>query len=100
MVVPAVQLFFVVLLLACVSSFGCAMRGFFLQPSGPTPGMKLTRLSGIAALIANLVAIAFAKAFPLPRVASGAGLYLISLCLFWWAIRTNRRKPLTAIFSA
>src|SRR5437016_3988791 len=100
MVVPAVQLFLVVLLVACVSSFGWAMRGFFLQPSGPTAGMRLTRLSGIAALLANLVAIALAKALTVPRVSTGAVLYLISLSLFWWAIRTNRRKPLSAIFSA
>src|SRR5205809_7408481 len=99
MVVPAVQLFLVVLLLACVSSFGWAMRGFFLQPSGSTPGMQLTRLAGIAALLANLAAITLAKTFPAPRAVAGASLYLVSLCLFWWAIRTNRRMPLAAIFS-
>lgn len=87
------------LLVACLLSFGWAMRRFFLQPAGLTPGMQAIKYCGIAFGLLHVAAIAAT-----PRIAPlhglfGAALYLCALGLFWWAIRTSLTRPLSAAFS-
>jgi protein-S-isoprenylcysteine O-methyltransferase Ste14 len=74
------------------------MRHFFVQPAGLTTGMQVTKWFGLIFSVLHLSLLLF---HPLPaedgRLA--AALYLASLGLFWWAIHTNRAKPLSAVFS-
>jgi len=87
------------LLLACLSSFAWGMRRFFTQPAGSTTGMKITKICGLLFSVLHFVLIVTqgdiqsAQAFPATM------LYIASLILFWWAVYTNRSKPLSAVFS-
>jgi protein-S-isoprenylcysteine O-methyltransferase Ste14 len=87
------------LLLACLASFGWAMRRFFVQPAGHTAGMTLIKTCGIAFGILHAAAILATPDITLMRGVSGALLYLAALGLFWWSIKTSLRLPLSAAFS-
>ena len=87
------------LLLACLLSFGWAMQRFFARPAGSTTGMKLISACGIAFAVLHLAAIAMAPAISPLRGIIAAALYVMALALFWWAIRSNAPKPLSAAFS-
>src|ERR1700744_3542987 len=87
------------LLFGCLASFGWAIRRFFLQPAGLTPGMKLIKVCGIVFGLLHLAAIVITPGISFFRAFSGAALYSCSLGLFWWAVSTNLRRPLSAAFS-
>jgi protein-S-isoprenylcysteine O-methyltransferase Ste14 len=88
-----------VLLVACLASFAWAMQKFFVQPAGMTSGMQLIKVCGILFAILHLAAIVGTPNVTAARIVAGAVLYLASLGLFWWAINTSLRKPLSAAFS-
>jgi protein-S-isoprenylcysteine O-methyltransferase Ste14 len=88
-----------ILLVACLGSFGWAMRRFFLQPAGATAGMRVIKACGLAFGIFHLAAIIATPGIPTLRGLCGATLYLCALGLFWWAIKTSLRRPLSAAFS-
>jgi len=87
------------LLLACLTSFAWAMRNFFAQPAGKTIGMKIVGASGAVFAALHFVAIFSRDNITPERGCVGALLYLWSLGLFWWAIRTNSTARLSAAFS-
>lgn len=87
------------LLLGCMASFSWAMSKFFVKPDGLTPGMKTIRACGIAFGILHLAAIVVTPEVSRARGVSGAVLYLCSAGLFWWAIHSSLRAPLSAAFS-
>jgi protein-S-isoprenylcysteine O-methyltransferase Ste14 len=89
----------ILLLLSCLVSFGWAMRYFFVRPIGMTAGMRIT--SGLAFLfsILHLAVLLRARHLVPERGWIAVILYLSSLGLFWWAVRVNRRSPLSACFS-
>jgi protein-S-isoprenylcysteine O-methyltransferase Ste14 len=87
------------LLLACLACFGWAMRKFFVQPAGLTPGMKLIKMCGVAFGLLHLAAILATPGITYVGGVIGAALYISSLGLFWWAIRSSLRQPLSAAFS-
>jgi len=87
------------LLLACLASFGWAMQKFFVQPAGLTLGMRTIKACGIVFAILHLAAIVATPGIARGQGAGGAVLYLAALVLFWWAINTSLRHPLSAVFS-
>ena len=87
------------LLVGCLASFSWAMQRFFVQPAGLTGGMKVIKAFGIVFGVLHLAAIVATPGVTSPRGVSGAALYLCALGLFWWAINTSLRKPLSAAFS-
>jgi protein-S-isoprenylcysteine O-methyltransferase Ste14 len=87
------------LLLACLASFGWAMQKFFVQPAGLTLGMRTIKACGIVFAILHLAAIVATPGIARGQGAGGAVLYLAALALFWWAINTSLRHPLSAVFS-
>jgi len=93
------QLLLVVLLVACFGSFTWAVRNFFVQPESLTVGLKLTLLAGAVFALLHLVIIVTTPELAPLGVAIGAALYVLSLVVFWWAIRANKVKPLSACFS-
>jgi protein-S-isoprenylcysteine O-methyltransferase Ste14 len=99
MVVSSWQLLSGALLLSCLASFGWAMRKFFVQPAGITTGMRVTKACGIAFAIQHFVAILVTHGITQERGAGGVFLYLSSLGLFWWAIKTTSKRPLSAVAS-
>ncbi len=87
------------LLLLCFGSFGWGMRRFFRQPAGSTAGMKLISTCGIVFSVLHLVAVLWPGSVAGLRAPFAALLYLCALALFWWALASNRRNPLSAAFS-
>jgi protein-S-isoprenylcysteine O-methyltransferase Ste14 len=87
------------LLLACLSSFVWGMRRFFIQPAGSTTGMQITKIFGLLFSILHLVLILNQNAVQPGQALLATILYASSLILFWWAVYTNREKPLSAVFS-
>jgi protein-S-isoprenylcysteine O-methyltransferase Ste14 len=87
-----------VLLLALLASFGWAMRSFFSKPAGDNASMRVVRICGSAFAILHLFAILITPVAA-PQALAGACFYFGAFGLFWWAIRTNLRQPLSAVFS-
>ncbi len=88
-----------VLLLGCLTSFAWAMARFFLRPAGRTTGMWATAFFGTAFAILHAGALLWPGSVTRGRGYFASAMYLSALSLFWWAIATNRRQPLSAIFS-
>lgn len=91
----------ILLFLACFTSFGWAMRRFFLKPSGGVAGMLAIKLSGTAFALLHLYCLLRPPLllFGPEQLYTAALIYVFSLALFWWALLTNRNKPLSAVFS-
>jgi protein-S-isoprenylcysteine O-methyltransferase Ste14 len=87
------------LLLVCLASFAWGMRNFFVQPAGSTPGMRFIGALGVLFGVLHFVAIFLTNSITGERGSLAALLYLCSLGLFWWAIRTNSSARLSAAFS-
>jgi protein-S-isoprenylcysteine O-methyltransferase Ste14 len=95
------RLIVILLFLACFTSFAWAMKNFFVKPSGNVAGMTMIKLSGIAFVLLHLYYLLHPPLllFGLWQLYTAALVYLCSLALFWWALNTNRSKPLSAVFS-
>ena len=87
------------LLLACLASFRWGMVKFFSQPAGSTIGMRAISICGAGFAILHLAAILLGPVIPASRGLAAALLYVCALGLFWWAIRANSPRPLSAAFS-
>jgi len=87
------------LLLACLASFVWGMRKFFVQPAGNTTGMRIIGALGLLFGALHFMAIFLTNSITGQRGSLAAFLYLCSLGLFWWAIRTNSSARLSAAFS-
>ena len=87
------------LLASGLASFAWGMRKFFVQPSGSTSGMKLISGCGFAFAALHFVAILLPDGVTAERGSVAALLYIWSMGLFWWAIRTNSTVRLSAAFS-
>jgi protein-S-isoprenylcysteine O-methyltransferase Ste14 len=86
-------------LCVCLFSFGWGARVFFVQPCGVTAGMRaILGCSGLFGLL-HACAIVLARDMAPGRTLAAVALYSASLGLFWWAIRINKRRPLSAVFS-
>ncbi len=59
----------------------------------------MTKACGIAFAIHHFVTILVTPGITPERGAAGAFLYLSSLGLFWWAIKTSSKHPLSAVAS-
>jgi protein-S-isoprenylcysteine O-methyltransferase Ste14 len=97
--VMSYQITLATLLGACLVSFGWGMRSFFVQPSGYTPGMRVIAACGYTFAALHLGAILLARHVPLERFCLAGSLYAAGLALYWWAIATNRKRRLSAVFS-
>lgn len=100
MVLAVWQSIAALLLLACLGSFAWAMRCFFVQPSGTTAGMKLITACGAVFSALHLIGIVLPGGVTAGRGSVAALLYIGSLGLFWWAIRTHAGQRLSAAFSS
>lgn len=96
MIFPAVS---AILLIGSLASFQWGMRKFFTQPAGDNGGMKLIRLCGSAFALLHFAAIVATPHVTRWQALGGDSLYLAGMGLFWRAIRVNRDRPLSAVFS-
>ena len=99
MAISAWQWVSAMLLLVCLACFGWAMRRFFVQPAGDTRGMRVIRLSSTICTLLTFAAILTPPGVTFERGSVGALVYVFALGLFWWAIRANSQRPLSAAFS-
>jgi len=100
--VPAVSVWqyaCAMLLLACLSSFVWGMRRFFIRPAGSTTGMQITKICGLSFSVLHFALIVSESEIQPAQTVLATTLYVTSLILFWWAVYTNRAKPLSAVFS-
>jgi protein-S-isoprenylcysteine O-methyltransferase Ste14 len=75
------------------------MKSFFSRPAGYIPGMKLIRACGFAFALLHLGFILLTPQITNRQGICAAILYIAALLLFWWALRTNSQRPLSAVFS-
>jgi protein-S-isoprenylcysteine O-methyltransferase Ste14 len=87
------------LLLACLGSYAWGMRRFFAQPAGDTAGMAVIRICGAVFAVVHAGALIFTPGIEAGALEAAIALYLAALGLYWWAIRTNSPRPLSAAFS-
>ena len=87
------------LLVACLASFAWGMRKFFSRPAGDTAGMRVIKMCAAVSTLLHLGAIVLTPQMTTGQVLAAALLYLSALGMFWWAIRTNSPRPLSAAFS-
>ena len=87
------------LLLGCLCSFVWGMRRFFIQPAGSTAGMQVTKMCGLLFSFLHLTLIVSQETIQTAQALLATVFYSLSLLLFWWAVYTNRSKPLSAVFS-
>ena len=88
-----------VLLLVCLGSFRWGMSHFFSRPAGRTVGMKVINACGTLFAALHLSAVLTTPAVTPQRGWAAVLLYLWALGLYFWAIRTNSKIPLSAAFS-
>lgn len=88
-----------VLATACLASFSWAMQRFFLRPDRESSGLNIVTAAGSTSAVAHAVALVAAPAPGGARVGAALVLYATSLGLFWSAIATLRRRPLSIIFA-
>ena len=84
--------------MACFLSFIWGMQRFFKVEGDMPAGARVIQLAGAASVMAQIAATRSARI----TVASGVLgtlLYTLSFIFFWWAIKANWRRPLTAAFS-
>jgi protein-S-isoprenylcysteine O-methyltransferase Ste14 len=85
--------------LACFASFAWAMKKFFVKPDGSTQGMRSIYFGGTLFSLLHLGLILTSYTFHVVSTFGGLLLYAAALALFWWAVRTNRSRPLSFAFS-
>ena len=100
MLLSSGQLLLLSLLLTCLGSFTWGMRCFFVQPSGNTQGMRVTKAFSSVFALTHCAAILLLDGPPFWSEISAITLYVLALMLFWWAIKTNRDHRLSAVFSS
>ena len=89
----------VAFLMASLSSFSWGMQKFFYKPSGDSSGMRVIRLCGTLFGFLHLTAILATPDAVGRRALAAALLYAVSIGLFYWAIRANGQRSLSAAFS-
>jgi len=75
------------------------MLRFFSRPAGTSIGAKVIGVCGFVFGFLHLVAILRCPSQSGAQEFFATGFYLAALGLFWWAIQTNSRRPLSAVFS-
>ncbi len=82
-------------------SFTWAFIRFFRVKGSTTSSLLLQiKIWGGVAMIGHLVAIILFPATSLECSAGSFALFGLALMIFWWAIRTNIKKPLRIAFAA
>ena len=83
----------------CITSFAWGMSRFFRIVGRLPSGARVMLIAGVISTIAHLIALCLSGGATRLTGLTSLGLYLISLALFWLAIRVNRKKPLSTAFS-
>lgn len=86
-------------LAACLLSFYWGMYRFFVVPDRGNARIGAVKWIGTGFGLASLAAIAGLGVASAAACALALLTGLASLLLFWWAIRTNRRQPLSFAFA-
>lgn len=84
---------------SCLLSFNWGMYRFFTLPDGSNTGIDTIKLVGTGFGLGSMVGIPLLGVESAVTCAIALLLCGLSLALFWWAIRTNLRRPLSFAFS-
>ncbi len=95
---PAQLIAFALAAICCLSFLWGATR-FFTRPTGRDPDASLLTLLSTLAVALHLATIGFFFAFEFATWAVGCLLYVASLALYWWCVRTNSAKPISYAYS-
>ncbi|NET56816.1 MAG: isoprenylcysteine carboxylmethyltransferase family protein [Symploca sp. SIO2E6] len=88
-----------ILLTICCLSFSWGSAVLFARPEGATKGFSLNFLLDSVLMIIQFIAIIKAENSNLIIGVIGLNIYIISLALFWWAVKTTKDKPLSLCYS-
>lgn len=83
----------------CLASFAWAMVRFFTLPGGRNAGIDTVRLLGSLFGFGSCAALLLLGAESPRHAALSLLISTLGLTLFWWAIASNRRQPLSFAFS-
>lgn len=89
----------VALLLSCLASFAWAMQRFFVRPAGTTAGMRTTIAASFLCSVIHVITVIWPGNITPARGIAGSVLYVLALAVFWWALLSNRRIPLSGAYS-
>jgi len=94
------QIITLTLALVAYGSFIWSVKGFFGVPKGGMPPlMKALSVLGLVNMIASVFFMVNHFATLPIFIGAAIGFYAASTALFWWAIRTHRKKPLAIAFT-
>jgi len=82
-----------------MASFGWGARAFFVRSAGSPLAARVIVACYVVFALLHYRAILLAHNLTPVTTACASGMYLGALGLFWWAVRTNRNRPLSAAFS-
>ncbi|NEO89535.1 MAG: isoprenylcysteine carboxylmethyltransferase family protein [Moorea sp. SIO3G5] len=88
-----------ILLITCCASFYWAPFGVFTRPEGMTNGLRILLFLGTALMLIHVSAIVLTEETNLILGFMGLSIYISSLVLFWWAVKTTKDKPLSLCYS-
>lgn len=95
------KVLFFTLSAVCFASFAWAIKTHFIKSENENmpKGMKLITTLGFVSFFWQIFGIFIQNTFFAPISIIGGVLYLVSLALFWWTIKTTQRQKLTLAFS-
>ena len=96
--VTATNVFITLIAILCIGSFLWGVRVHFRQDGAMPWGMRIITLASIGGYLVMLGLLLVNHASALSK-SLGTALMLLSLGIFWWAVRTTRGRSLTLAYS-
>lgn len=88
-----------ILFTTCLISFSWAGLALFTRPNGIPNGVRLLVFFWIPLVVLHVSMIVLTEESNLILGLMGLSIYIISLVLFWWAVKTTKEKPLSVCYS-
>ncbi|AOX01190.1 hypothetical protein BJP34_18650 [Moorena producens PAL-8-15-08-1] len=83
----------------CLISFSWAGVALFTRPNGTPNGLRILFFLWTLLIVIQVSTIVLTEETNLILGLMGLSIYIISLVLFWWAVKTTKEKPLSLCYS-
>ncbi|NEO49127.1 MAG: hypothetical protein F6K55_35555, partial [Moorea sp. SIO4A3] len=88
-----------ILLTTCLISFIWAGLALFTRPNGMPNAVRILVVFWIPLIVLQVSTIVLTQETNLILGLMGLTIYISSLVLFWWAVKTTKDKPLSVCYS-
>ncbi|NEO43953.1 MAG: isoprenylcysteine carboxylmethyltransferase family protein [Moorea sp. SIO4A3] len=88
-----------ILLTTCLISFIWAGVALFTRPNGMPNALRILVVFWIPLIVLQVSTIVLTEESNLILGLMGLSIYIISLVLFWWTVKTTKDKPLSVCYS-